>query len=133
MTQEPLFVESLEEALRDAIGRLKGPKAVGVMLWPAMKAELAGRRVNHCLDPERDEKFELSEVLLIAKAARALHCHTVMAYLAAQLDYEFKPIDPESAVQRLQREFTESVTRLAEIQRQLTAKQDDVLAMRRAA
>lgn len=133
MNQAPLFVESLEEALRGAVGALKGPKAVGVLLWPSMTADLAGRRVNQCLDRERNEKFDLSEILLIAKHARSVGCHTFMAFLAAELDYDCKPIDPESAVQRLQREFTESVNRLADIQRQLTAKTADVVHMRRAA
>jgi hypothetical protein len=107
MIQEPLFVESLEEALRDAVNALKGPKAVGVMLWPSMKADLAGRRVNQCLDPERDEKFDLSEILLIVKAARALNKHTVMAFLARELDYEFSPIDPETVETKERRELAD--------------------------
>ena len=107
MDQAPLFVESLEEALRGAVNALKGPKAVGVLLWPSMKADLAGRRVNQCLDPDRDEKFDLSEILLIAKHARAVGCHTFMAYLAGELDYECTPVDPETIEAKESREIAE--------------------------
>lgn len=132
--QATLFVESIEEALHDSVNALKGPKAVGVMLWPELAADVAAKRLHHCLDPDRPEKLELSQVLLIAKKARANGCHTFMAYLASELNYEPpKPVEPETEVQRLQREFTDSVNRLAEIQRQLSAKTADVQAMRRAA
>ncbi len=133
MNQAPLFVESLEEALRGAVGALKGPKAVGVLLWPSMSAELAGRRVNQCLDPDRHEKFDLSEILLIAKHARAVGCHTFMAFLAQQLDYECKPVDPETELQRLQREFIESQRQLSKLAEQINGKLADVAQMRRAA
>ena len=123
--QQTLFVDSIEEAIRDSVNALKGPKAVGVMLWPELSADLAAKRLHHCLDPERPEKFELSQVLLIAKKARAVNCHTLIAYLSAELDYTWEPVDPETSVQRLQREFTDSVNRLSEIQRQLQAKQVD--------
>lgn len=133
MSQVPLFSESFEEALRDAVMALKGPKAVGVMLWPSMKADLAGRRLCQCLDPERDEKFDLAEILLIAKRARSVGCHTVMSYLAAELDYECKPVDPETEVQRLQREFIEAQRELAKIVAKIEQKSADVVAMRRVA
>lgn len=133
MEQSALFVESLEEALLDAVKALKGPKAVGVALWPEMAADLAGKRLNHCLDPERPEKLELSQVLLIAKRARLAGCHTVMGYLAQQLDYDCKPVDPETEVQRLQREFIESQRQLSKLAEQINAKLADVAQFRRAA
>ncbi len=133
MDQQSLFVESLEEALRDSVNALKGPKAVGVALWPELSADLAAKRLNHCLDPERQEKLELSQVLLIAKRARLAGCHTVMAFLAQQLDYECKPVDPETEVQRLQREFIESQRALSRLAEQINSKLADVATMRRAA
>lgn len=105
--QTPLFVDSIEEALRDAVSALKGPKSVGVMLWPELSADVAAKRLNHCLDPERPEKLELSQVLLIAKKARSANCHTLIAYLCAELDYEWKPIDPETVEARERRELAE--------------------------
>ena len=107
MEQSALFVESFEEAIADAVKALRGPKAVGTALWPEMSAELAAKRLNHCLDPERPEKLELSQVLLIAKRAREVNCHTVMAFLAAQLDYEYTPVDPETLEAKETREIAE--------------------------
>lgn len=107
MDQQPLFCDSIEEALRGAVHALKGPKAVGVALWPELSADLAAKRLNHCLDPERPEKLELSQVLLIAKRARAVNCHTLIAYLSAELDYEWNAIDPETLEAREKRELTE--------------------------
>lgn len=131
--QSSLFMESMEEAVRDCVNALKGPKAVGVMLWPSMKADLAGRRLNQCLDPERDEKLDLSEILVIAKRARSVGCHSLMAYLAAELDYECKPVDPETEVQRLQREFIEAQRELSKLVARIEQKSADVVAMRRVA
>lgn len=107
MDQQPLFVDSMEEALRGAVMALKGPKAVGVALWPELSADLAAKRLNHCLDPERPEKLELAQVLLIAKRARMVGCHTLMSFLACELDYEGpKPIDPETLEAKERRELT---------------------------
>ena len=131
MTQEPLFVESLEEALRDAINALRGPKEVGVMLWPSMKADLAGRRVNQCLDHDRDEKFTLSELLLIAKRARALNCHTVMAFLAKELSYDLHPIDQEEAINRETHQLTSVLETAIQTANRLLAKQAEFQEFRK--
>jgi hypothetical protein len=128
-----MFVESLEEAVRDAVNALKGPKAVGVLLWPSMKADLAGRRVCQCLDPERDEKFDLSEVLLIAKLARQQNCHTLMAFLAQELDYEWKPVDPETEQQRLMRDFISAQKALSDIAARIEKRQAENPNLRRVA
>lgn len=133
IAQQTLFVESIEEALRDCVNALKGPKAVGVLLWPELSADLAAKRLNHCLDPDRPEKLELSQILLIAKQARAVNCHTIMAYLASELDYECKPVDPETEVQRLQREFIEAQRALSKLAEQINTKLADVSHMRRVA
>lgn len=122
MTQDPLFVESIEEALRDAVNALKGPKAVGIDLWPEMSADLAGRRLNQCLDPERSEKLELSQVLLIAKRARARNCHTLMTFLCRELNYEApKAVDPRDEYARLQAKFVSAVEENLRMGRELQA------------
>lgn len=132
MSQGTLFVDSMEEALADAVRMLKGPKAVGQMLWPDKPIEIAAKYLHACLDPDRDEKLSLSQILFIAKRARAVNCHTLIAFLSRELDYKWEAVDPETEVARLQREFTESVNKLSDIQKQLQAKQADV-QLRRAA
>ena len=133
MQQNPLFSETFEDALLDAVKALKGPKAVGEMLWPDKGMESAAKYLRACLDAERDEKLSLSQILLIAKRARAAGCHTLMAFLASELDYEWKAVDPETEVQRLQREFIDSQRQLSKLAEQINAKLADVQAIRRAA
>lgn len=133
MHQGALFAESLEQALRDAVGVLGGPKRVGGLLWPEKPADVAGKLLNHCLDDDRPEKLDLGQLLFIMKRARLANCHSVMAYLAAELNYECKPVDPETEVQRLQREFIDAQRELSKLVAKIEAKQADVVAMRRVA
>ncbi len=133
MQQNPLFSETFEDALMDAVKALKGPKAVGEMLWPDKGMESAAKYLRACLDPERDEKLSLSQILLLAKRARAVGCHTLIAFLSTELDYEWKAVDPESAVQRLQREFIESQRQLSKLAEQLSVKMADVAQLRKVA
>jgi hypothetical protein len=126
-------VDSIEEALLDAVKALKGPKAVGVFLWPELAADIAAKRLNHCLDPDRPEKLELSQLLLIAKRARAVGCHTVMSFLAKELDYEWKPVDPETEQQRLMREFIVAQKALTELAARIEKRQAENPNLRRVA
>lgn len=127
MDQQPLFCESFEEAIRGAVNSLKGPKAVGVMLWPELSADVAAKRLNHCLDPDRPEKLELSQVLLIAKRARLAGCHTVMGFLSQELDYAAPvAIDPESEVQRLQREYIAATAALVKLASRIEQRQTEI-------
>lgn len=132
-SQPSLFTESLEEALRDCVSVLKGPKAVGVMLWPSMKADLAGRRLNQCLDPERDEKLDPSEIMTIAKQARAHGCHSLMAFMAQELDYEWKAIDPETVEAREKRELAELLRVVNERLARLEKRESNTVLVRRVA
>lgn len=114
MQQNPLFSETFEDALMDAVKALKGPKAVGEMLWPDKGMESAAKYLRACLDPERDEKLSLSQILLLAKRARAIGCHTLIAFLATELDYEWKAVDPETVEARERRELGELMRRVEE-------------------
>jgi hypothetical protein len=141
MLQTPLFVESFEEALSDAVRALKGPKAVGQMLWPEKPMDIAAKQLNACLDPDRDEKLSLSQILLIAKRARAVGCDTVMAFLGKELAYDCKPISKETLIDRLNAEtaaITEKLSAQLRSLQEQTARiaelsGDNVASIRRAA
>ena len=107
--QQALWHESLDEALRDAVHAIGGPKAAGYLLWPDKKMDDSARYLHRCLDPERSEKLELSQVVMLMREAKANDCHTPMAYLASELGYEEpKPKDPETERDRIQREFIQA-------------------------
>lgn len=104
--QQDLWHDTLEDALRDAVHALGGPKAVGYMLWPDKSMIESAKYLNKCLDPERAEKLELSQLVMIMREAALKDCHTPMAFLADVLGYEMPRVkNPETERDRLQREF----------------------------
>lgn len=133
-TQTTLFVESIEEALRDCVNALKGPKNVGVMLWPELSADRAGRDLADCLQPDAARKLSLDQIELLIRAARAQSCHAPLTYLCQANSYAAPvAVDPETEVQRLQREFIESQRQLTKLAEAINQKLADVASIRRAA
>lgn len=134
MTQCRLFHETAEEALSSLIDVLGGYKRVAGEMWPSMPLEEARRRLADCLNPTRAHKLELSEIVWLLKKGRAAGQHVAMAFINDACGYDKpNPVDPETEVARLQREFTESVNRLSDIQRQLVSRQADAAQIRRVA
>lgn len=115
--QMPLFYDTYEDAIRDCVTALGGNKAVGNMLWPALPADEAGRKLAHCLNPEKREKLDLGELRLIRRAARQAGVHILAHYEARDAGYtEPQPLNPEDEAAQLQREFIASVKALEAIQ-----------------
>jgi hypothetical protein len=84
-------VESFHEALIECCRAIGGSKAAAALLWPAKAdrdIEGARRYLASCLDPDRNEKLSLDEVLLLLRSAREQGCHVGMEFLAATLGYE---------------------------------------------
>ena len=111
--QQALWHDTIEDALRDVVQVLGGPKRVAADLWPGKAPSDAARHLNHCLDPDRPEKLALGEfVLLLSKGSEA-ECHTAMHFLADAAWYE-RPQrkDPETEKEKLQREYMQAVSRM---------------------
>jgi len=118
--QMPLFYDTYEDAIRDCVTALGGNKAVGNMLWPALPADEAGRKLAHCLNPEKREKLDLGELRLIRRAARQAGVHILAHYEARDAGYtEPQPLNPEDEAAQLQREFIASVKALEQLQARL--------------
>lgn len=118
--QIPLFYDTYEDAIRDCVMALGGMKRVGSMLWPAMPADDAGRKLAHCLDLDKREKLSLGELSLIRKSARQAGVHALAAYEMRDAGYaDPQPLAPEDEAAQLQREFIASVKALESIQRQM--------------
>jgi hypothetical protein len=115
MNQPPLFVESIYEALREAVKALGGAKAVGLYLWPEMFADDAGTKLRDCLNPERRERLNPEQVLLILRRAREAGYHGAMQFIAAEAGYKCEPVEPLDEQASLQREYIESVKAAAKI------------------
>lgn len=76
-----------EECLRVAVDALGGCKVVGSALWPAKVPALAGQRLSHCLDPDRDEKLSEYEQAFIWRAARLKARHEGFEEFALSIGY----------------------------------------------
>lgn len=115
--QIPLFYDTYEDAIRDTVTALGGNKKVGNLLWPAMPADEAGRKLSHCLNAEKREKLDLGELQLIRREARKAGVHVLAHYEARDAGYtEPQPLNPEDEAAQLQREFIASVKALEHLQ-----------------
>lgn len=118
--QIPLFYDTYEDAIRDCVTALGGFKVVGSLLWPAMPADDAGRKLSACLNTDKREKLDLGELRLIRREARKAGVHILAHYEARDSGYtEPQPLNPEDEAAQLQREFIASVKALEAIQSRL--------------
>lgn len=107
MKQDELFHETIYDALSALINALGGPKKIGSLLWPAKPLKEAQRRVLHCLDPEREEKFSPEEVLFLMIEGQKANCHIMALFIGQQCFYEFTVVSPADRSQQLMRDFIE--------------------------
>lgn len=115
MTQ-PLFYESLADALRECIAVCGGTKAVGAKLWPEKEPDAAGRQLADCLNDAKREKLSPEQVVLILRLARERNCHAGMVYLSRELGYaDPQAIEPEDEKAKLQREYIEAARAIAKM------------------
>lgn len=109
MNQDPLFVETINEALREVIKQLGGAKKVGQKMRPEKTVDEAARWLLDCVNPDRRERLDPDQVLWLLQQAHAQGCHVAMRFIAAECGYEAKPLDPQDEGAELQRQFIASV------------------------
>src|SRR5690349_4432059 len=106
MSQQELWHDRFEDALRTVVDACGGPKKVADRLWPNLPLADAARKLLHCLDPERAEKLTPNEIQLLLQWGREVNCHAAMVYLSRECGYEPPvPSDPETEQAKLQREY----------------------------
>lgn len=107
--QIDMFHEDIYDALRDVVRALGGIKKVGPMLFPGKNGH-ADTYLKDCLNPDRRETLDPSEVLTLLKWGRAVGCDSAMNYICDQASYKrpeaMNPVDQRAELQRL---FIESV------------------------
>lgn len=101
MQNDMPFFEGPEDALREAVRALGGPKKVGPMLWPDKQIDAAARLLTDCLNCGRPEKLELSQTIFILRAAHDAGYHAAFLWLAGEMGYDAKPVSPAEEVDRL--------------------------------
>jgi hypothetical protein len=100
--QPPLFVESIYDAMRAMVQHLGGPKTVGAALWPAKSVDDARKQLLDCLNPERHEKLDPDQLVLLFRLAREAGFHVAKHWLDAETGYlPSVPADPAEEQARL--------------------------------
>jgi hypothetical protein len=95
------FYEGPHDALKAAVTALGGTKQVGPILWPDLAADAAGRRLLDCLNDNRPEKLDLSQVMLILRLAKEAGCVAPFQWVAMECGFDARPIARADEVDRL--------------------------------
>ena len=120
--QQPLFIDTVYDALRAAVGALGGPKAVAPRLWPQKSIDDGRRLLLDCLNPDRAEKLDPEQVVVILRWAREAGFHSAKHWLDEATGYQpSQPLDPAVERDRLLTVVEESRTVLARALDQLAA------------
>lgn len=120
MTQDTLWHDTFEDALRDVVQALGGPKRVASQLWPGKGLQEAARYLNHCLDVERNEKLSPGEIIWIMRAGAQAGCHVAMTFIADSCLYERpRPVTRRDREAELRQQFVESVQQLEILRREM--------------
>lgn len=122
MQVELPFFESPEDALRTAVTALGGTKKVGAMLWPDKTIDNASRLLHDCINPNRSEKLDASQVIFIFKNAKEQGCLAPFQWFANECGFEAQPVTNEVVVDRLtnviesaSKTLTQALTQLEKI------------------
>ncbi len=114
MSQQALFHESINDALREVVQHLGGTKAVGAKMRPEMPADHAGRWLNDCLNEDRRERLSPEHLMWLLKEGRAAGIHSAVAYILSECGYASPvPVDPVDERAELQRQYIEAAKMLA--------------------
>jgi hypothetical protein len=106
--QAKLFITDIYDALGDLVRAAGGPKAVGQVMKPEKPADESAGWVKDCLNRNRREKFDAEHILWLLKRGRETGCHDPIAFICNHAGYSApEPIEPESELAKLLREYIE--------------------------
>ena len=106
---EGVYEDALD-AMRAAVQAIGGAKIVAQRLYPGKPRGQAHRDVLDALNPERERKFDIGEVIQILKWAREADFHSAKHYLDAETGYEKTgPVSPGDQVAELQKAYIDAV------------------------
>lgn len=104
--------QDFDDAIAGAVAALGGFKRVGCRLRPELdcKPDLAAQWLRDCLNPEKRERLNPHQVVLLLRLAKETGYHAAKHWLDAELGYEpGKPLNPVDERTRVQREFIDAV------------------------
>lgn len=111
MTQPRLALyEDETDALRELVRELGGNKIVGPMLRPDLMPDRAGAWLKDCLNPERAERLQPSQLFHLLRLGHDRAIHGPCEFILGNVGYAIQPIEPQDEAAELQRAFIESVS-----------------------
>ncbi len=109
MDQQRLIFDDILDALGEVVRALGGPKAVGAAMRPELPMDQAAQWVRDCLNSNRRERFDPSQVLWLLRKGRDASCHGAMHFLCDETGYARpQPLDPKDELAELQRRFIDA-------------------------
>jgi hypothetical protein len=113
----PLFLEDIYDALRAAVQSLGGAKPVAGRLWPHKPLEQARKELLDALNRDNPRKLDAEEVIALLRMAREAGFHQAKHWIDNELGYsQSEPVEPETELAKLLREYIETGKRLATTQ-----------------
>lgn len=101
--------EDETDALRELVRELGGTKQVGVLLRPDLAADRAGAWLKDCLNPERAERLQPSQLFHLLRLGHDRGIHGPCEFILGNVGYAVQPIEPQDEAAELQKAFIESV------------------------
>lgn len=117
--------EDETDALRELVRELGGTKIVGSLLRPDLAPDRAGAWLKDCLNPERPERLQPSQLFHLLKLGHDKSIHGPCEFILGNVGYAVSPIEPEDEKAALQRAYIESVNvqrRIVERMERLTER-----------
>lgn len=110
MDQGALFFGSWEEALRDDVRAIGGPKMIGKLFYPEKDMEAAARALSDRLNSARRERLtDEQERLIIRMAGKTRGYSAALHFVCDDTQFErTKPLAPEDELAQLQRRFIDA-------------------------
>lgn len=123
MNQPRLAIyEDETDALRELVRELGGTKVVGCLLRPDLAPDRAGAWLKDCLNPERAERLNPSQIFHLLRLGHDKGVHGPCEFILGTVGYAVTPIEPQDEMAALQRAFVESVT----MQRRLVDRMENL-------
>ncbi|MEN6641031.1 MAG: hypothetical protein ABFE08_01160 [Armatimonadia bacterium] len=119
MQSEMPFFEDELDALKAAVQALGGSKKVGQMLWQDKTIDAASRLLLDSLNPGRNEKLSLSQVMFILRAAKDAGHHGPFQWLAGEIGYDAIPVSKAEEADRMATVVEQASKQLADAIRAL--------------